>query len=96
MAVRGQSQTPTTLSPGKEPLVLESWVSPRDGLDILKKRKSLAMAEIEPHYCPVCSLVPVLTTPHWPHVDYTNKWDPEIQVITHGWLKSAYCTYGNI
>ena len=96
MAVRRQPQTPTTLPPGKEPLVLGSWVSPRDGLDILKKRKSLALAENEPHYCPVCCLVPVLTTPCRPHVDYTNKWDPEIQVITHGWLKSAYCTYGNI
>jgi hypothetical protein len=29
-------------------------------------------------------------------VDYTNKWDPDIHVITHGWLKHAYCTYGNI
>ena len=96
MAVRGQPHTPTTLSPGKEPLVLGSWVSPSAGLDILKKRKSLASAEIEPHYCPVYSLVPMLTTPHWLHVDYTNTWAPEIHVITHGWLKHAYCTYGNI
>jgi hypothetical protein len=23
------------------------------------------------------------------------KWYPEIHVITHGWLKHAYCMYGN-
>jgi hypothetical protein len=43
MYVSGQFHTPTALPPSKKPYThwIGCWVGPRDGLDILEKRKGI-------------------------------------------------------